>query len=625
MKIVQGLLICFISYGSIHSQSPSPAIRRIDPPNWWIGMKNPNVQLLVYGPNAGTLTYTINYPGVTLVKTSKVENPNYAFLNLKIAPSAKIGMLKIFGQSGGQTIIQQYELKARTNEPKGSGVTSADLIYLIMPDRFANGDPSNDKFDTMLDPAADTKNPYLRHGGDLKGIEDHLNYLQEFGVTALWLTPVIENDEVLKKEGPDRMQAGYHGYHFTDHYQIDRRFGGNEGYIRFSKAVHQRGMKVVQDAVYNHVSDDHWMYKDQPTKDWFNNWPSYTNSSHKEQPLFDPHSAAIDRDVMLDGWFTPFLPDFNQRNPFLANYLIQHAIWSTDMFNLDAWRIDTYKYNDQPFMNRCNQALLTEYPNILLFGESVASSPLSLSYFVKSNVNYPFKSNLPGANDFPLNYAFNDALRQNFGWDEGVSRVYQIISQDAVYADPMKLVTQLDNHDMDRYLSTIGDDFNKYKMGVTWLLTTRGIPSLYYGTEILMKNIRVPTDAEVRKDFPGGFPGDGESKFTREGRNQKENEAFDFVSKLANYRKNTPAVHSGRLMQYVPREGVYVYFRYDAAKTIMIVANTADKEVSLDTARFTERMKGFSSAKNVITNELTNDLSRMKLPAKTAIVLELIK
>ena len=622
MKILPLLVICLSIFITTHSQ---PAIRRIDPPNWWIGMKNPNVQLLVYGPNAGTLTYTINYPGVTLVKTSKVENPNYAFLDLKITPSAKAGMIKLVGQSGGQSIIQQYELKARMNEPKGSGVTSADLIYLIMPDRFANGDPSNDKFDTMLDPAADIKNPYLRHGGDLKGIEDHLNYLQELGVTALWLTPVIENDELLKKEGPDRMQAGYHGYHFTDHYKIDRRFGGNEGYIRFSKAVHQRGMKVVQDAVYNHVSDDHWMYKDQPTKDWFNNWPSYTNSSHKEQPLFDPHSAAIDRDVMLDGWFTPFLPDFNQRNPFLANYLIQHAIWSTEMFNLDAWRIDTYKYNDQPFMNRCNQALLTEYPNILLFGESVASSPLSLSYFVKSNVNYPFKSNLPGANDFPLNYAFNDALRQNFGWDEGVSRVYQIISQDAVYADPMKLVTQLDNHDMDRYLSTIGDDFNKYKMGVTWLLTTRGIPSLYYGTEILMKNIRVPTDAEVRKDFPGGFPGDGESKFTREGRNQKENEAFDFVSKLANYRKNTPAVHSGRLMQYVPREGVYVYFRYDAAKTIMIATNTADKEMSLDTARFTERMKGFSSGRNVITNELYNDLSRMKLPAKTAIVLELIK
>ncbi|MEJ7739824.1 MAG: glycoside hydrolase family 13 protein [Chitinophagaceae bacterium] len=625
MKSTLALVLLSLICRAIFAQQVEPAITKIHPSNWWAGMKNPNLQLLVYGPGAGKLLYAVNYPGVSLVRTSKVENSNYAFLDLKIAPSAKPGMIKLVGKTGNQTINRSYELKERSTFPKATGVSSSDLIYLVMPDRFANGDPSNDKFPGMADTNANVKNPYWRHGGDLKGIMDHLDYLQELGVTALWLTPVIENDEVLKKEGPDRMQAGYHGYHFTDHYQIDRRFGGNEAYIRLSDALHKRGMKLVQDAVYNHVSDDHWMYKDLPAKDWLNNWPQYTSSSHKEQALLDPHGSAADRKMLLDGWFTPFLPDLNQRNPFLANYLIQHAIWSTEMFKIDAWRIDTYKYNDQAFMNRCNQALLSEYPNIHLFGESTASSPVSLSYFVSNNLNFPFKSNLPGTLDFPLNYAINDALKQNFGWDDGVNRLYQTLTQDVVYADPMKLVTSLDNHDMDRYLSVIGENFDKYKMGVTWLLTTRGIPSWYYGTEILMKNFKDPTDAEVRRNFPGGFLGDTENKFTSGGRSRKENEAFDYVKSLANYRKMTPALHSGKLMQYVPQDGSYIYFRYNDAKTIMIATNSTDKEINLNTERFTERMKGYTSARNVITNEPINSLSLIKLPPKTAVVLELKK
>ncbi|MDB5247003.1 MAG: alpha-amylase [Segetibacter sp.] len=625
MKFLLAFFVVFTSVTTVYAQKTEPAIQRIDPTNWWVGMKNPNVQLMVYGNNAGMLNYTINYPGVKLAKTSKVENPNYAFLDLIIAPSTKPGTLKVVGKLGNQIITRLYQLKARTKEAKGTGVTSADLIYLLMPDRFANGDTTNDKFATMADPLADRKSPYLRHGGDFKGIINNLDYLQELGVTALWLTPVIENDELLKQEGPQRMQAGYHGYHFTDHYKVDPRFGGTEGYIQFAKAVHQRGMKLVQDAVYNHISDDHWFYKDLPAKDWLNNWPAYTGSSHKEQALYDEYSADADRKLLLGGWFTSFLPDLNQRNSFLAKYLIQHAIWSTEMFSLDAWRIDTYKYNDQAFMNDCNKALLTEYPSIHLFGESTASRPLGLSYFVKNNVGFPFKSNLPGTLDFPLNYAILDGLKQNFGWDDGVNRVYQTLAEDAVYADPMKMVTSLDNHDMDRYLSVIGNDFDKYKIGVTWLLTTRGIPSWYYGTEILMKNFRDPSDAEVRQDFPGGFAGDKDNKFTASGRNKKENEAFNYVKVLANYRKNTPALHSGKLMQYVPQNGTYVYFRYNAAKTIMIATNTTDKELSLNTARYTERLKGFIGARDVINNKRLSDLSAIAIPAKTVLVLELMK
>lgn len=603
----------------------SPIIQRVQPTNWWVGMKNPALQLLVYGHNAGKLTYTVNYPGVRIVSTTRVENPNYAFLNLQILLSAKPGTFNIVGKSGSTIITRPYQLLARDKTFRSKGVNASDFVYLIMPDRFANGDPSNDKFADMLDTAADASNPYLRHGGDIQGVINHLDYLQELGVTTLWLTPVIENDEALKAEGPDRMQAGYHGYHFTEHYQVDRRFGGDSAYKRLSDVLHSRGMKLVQDAVYNHVSTDHWMYKDQPTKDWFNNWPTYTGTTHKEQVLMDPYGSVSDKKVFLEGWFVPFLPDLNQRNPLLANYLIQHAIWSTETFHLDGWRIDTYKYNDQAFMNRCNAALLAEYPNIHLFGETVSNNPFGLSYFVRSKVDFPFKSNLPGSLDFPLNYAILDALNQPFSWDGGVNRLYSTLSQDAVYADPMRMVTSLDNHDMDRYLSVIGNDMDKYKMGITWLLTTRGIPSWYYGTEIAMKNFKDPTDAEVRRNFPGGFAGDKENAFTQEGRSKTENEAFSYVKKLANYRKATPALHSGKLMQYLPKDGVYVYFRYNADKTVMVATNTTDKEHELNTDRFSERMTGFRTAKNVLTDKTINNLSQITLPAKTAVVLELIK
>ena len=295
------------------------------------------------------------------------------------------------------------------------------------------------------------------------------------------------------------------------------------------------------------------------------------------------------------------------------------------MFSLDAWRIDTYKYNDLAFMNRCNQALMDEYPKIHLFGESVVNNPVGQAFFVKNTVGFPFKSNQPGALDFVLYNAFNDALNQKYDWDSGVNRIHQVLAQDDVYADPNKLVTFLENHDSDRYFSVIGDDYDKYKIGVTWLLTTRGIPHWYYGTEILMNGTKNPSDAEVRKDFPGGFPGDKENKFETAGRTDKENAAFLFVRKLATYRRDNPVMHTGKLMQFLPQDGTYVYFRYDGSKTVMVATNTGDKEISLDTARFAERMNGFTSARNVLTDAKLTDLKLVKLPAKTALVLELMK
>lgn len=601
------------------------AIQRVDPTNWWVGMKSQTLQLLVYGPNAGTLTYTISYPGVRLVKTNKVANPNYAFLDLTIAPTTKAGTLQLVGKGGGQTLTRGYELKTRTNSAKGQGVSAADFIYLLMPDRFSNGDESNDKFADMADSQADRANPFLRHGGDLQGVINHLDYLKDLGATALWMTPIIENDQPQTNEG-GAMRSAYHGYGFTDHYRVDRRFGGNAAYKKLIDAAHSRGLRVVQDAVYNHIGINHWFFKDLPMADWVHQWPAYTNTTYRYQAVPDPHGSAIDRRVLVDGWFVPFLPDLNQTNPLVANYLIQHALWTVEEFGIDAWRIDTYLYNDQAFMNRCNAALLAQYPRIHIFGESSVNNVVDQAYYVHNRIGFPFASNLPGGLDFVLYNALNQGLNEaTTNTDNGVNHVQQVLAQDAVYADPMKMVTFLENHDLDRFYSVIGEDLAKYKMGVTWLLTTRGIPHWYYGTEILMKNFKNPSDAEVRRDFPGGFPSDKDNKFDAGGRNKSENEAFDFVKKLANYRKVTPALHSGQFMQFLPQDGTYVYFRYNADKTILIATNTTDKDIQLDSARFSERMAGFTTARNVMTGDVMTSLSLIRLPAKTALVLELAK
>ena len=608
----------------IAANAQTVSIDRVNPTNWWAGMKKPSVQLLVHGPGAGTLAYTINYPGVKLVKANTVENPNYAFLDLTIAATAKPGKVRLVGKKGSQTVTQTWELRARDNFPKGQGVTTADFIYLAMPDRFANGDPSNDKFADLRDPNMDRANPFFRHGGDLAGAAQRIGYLKDLGVTAVWFTPVLENNQPLTNEG-GTMRASYHGYGFTDQYNVDRRFGGNAAYKAYVQQAHAAGLKVVQDAVYNHVGNTHWILEDLPMKSWLHQWPTYTNTSYRYQPTTDPHASKIDRDITLNGWFVPFLPDLNQQNPYVANYLIENAIWSVENFGIDAWRIDTYMYNDQPFMNRCNAALLAEYPRIHIFGESMVNSIIDQAYYTRNTINFPFKSNQPGTLDFVLKDAMLDALTQGEGWDSGVQRFYQTLAQDAVYQDPTKLVTLLDNHDQNRFLSEIGDDLDKYKMGLTWLLTTRGIPSMYYGTEILMKNFKDPTDAEVRKDFPGGWPDDKENKFTAAGRNARENEAFDYVRKLATYRRDHKVLHNGKLMQYLPENGLYVYFRYDATGTVMVASNTSDKPATLPTARFSERTAGFSKARNVMTGESLSTISTLQLPAKTAVVLELLK
>ena len=507
-------------------------INKINPTNWFVGMQNQNVQLLVYGSDLSKAKIKLNnYEGVKLEKVQFVENPNYVFIDLEISKTTKPGILELVF---GQTKIN-YELKSKSAKPLG--LNHADFIYLLMPDRFSNGDETNDKFEDMADPNHDRNNPFLRHGGDLQGVTNHLDYLKELGVTAIWMTPVIENNQYLTNE-LGVMRSAYQGYGFTDHYNVDKRLGGNEAYKKLSIEAHDKGIKIVQDAVYNHVGINHWFLKDKPSKDWLNEWDTYTNTTYKDQPIFDIHASLKDKNEVRNSWFTSFLPDLNQNNAFVANFLIQHALWSVETFGLDAWRIDTYIFNDLNFMNRCNKALLDEYPNIHIFGESAVNTVVSLAYFTKNNFNTTFKSNLPGSCDFVVEEAIFEALNHKFGWNDGVNRLYTVLSQDFVYADPTRNVNFLENHDHNRFYSVIGEDFKKYKMGVAWLMTLRGIPHFYYGTEILMKNFKDPSDAEVRKDFPGGWKEDKINKFEASGRTEKENEAFSFVKNLANYRKS---------------------------------------------------------------------------------------
>ncbi len=595
-------------------------VEGIYPTHWWVGMKNPNLQLMVHGANVRSVQFSVAYPGVRLAKVTKSENNNYAFLDLVIAATAKPGKMKIriVSEEGTQDVV--YELKARSKENGKSrvkGVTSADLIYLIMPDRFANGDPSNDKLPGFRELVNSRDSLKGRHGGDLQGVQQHLDYLQDLGVTAIWLNPVLLND---------MYRESFHGYAFTDHYNVDPRLGGNKAYHDLIQAAHAKGMKIIQDAVYNHVGKEHIFLRDMPSKDWLNQWSSYQNTSYKDQVLMDPYASSIDKKIMSDGWFTPLMPDLNHHNPFVANFLIQHALWTVEEFGIDGWRIDTYAYNDLDFMNRCNKALLDEHPQLVIFGETWVHGIPNQSFFMESMYNTKYKSNLPGVTDFQLNlYGILPALNQPFGWTEGVNRLYLTATNDFVYKDAMKNCIFLDNHDMSRIYSQVNEDFDKYKMAIAWLLTFRGIPQLYYGTEILMAGTTHPTDAMVRFDFPGGWPGDASNKFVASGRTEKENNAFNYVRTLANFRKNSSAIKTGKMMQYVPENGAYVYFRYDGRQTVMCVMNQNDKPVTLNLSRFSERMKDFTKAYDVATGNTFNLEPTLTVGGKYLLVMELRK
>ncbi len=600
--------------------------QEVYPTHWWVGMKWNKVQLMVYQKDVANRIpmYKLSAAGmkladgVTLKMIHRTENPNYVFLDLVIAPTAKPGK-RIFSFGPPSSAFKfEYELKAR-NKGNGTtwaqGVIAEDLVYLLMPDRFSNGDPSNDRIAGMRDQSLNRDSIYDRHGGDFQGIINKLDYLKDLGVTTVWMTPVIENDM------PNRTE---HGYAFTNHYKIEPRFGGASMYRKLSDELHKKGMKLIQDAVYNHVGLYHFTVQDPPMKDWLHQWPSYTQTNYKDQALFDPHHSEKDQKQMADGWFTTQMPDMNQSNPYVANYMIQHAIWSVEEFGVDGWRIDTYMYNDLAFMNRCNKALMDEYPKLTMFGETWVHGVPNQSYFCENNYNIPFKSNLQATTDFQtLFYGIQPAVNENFGWTEGVNKLYTTTAQDFVYKDPMRQVIFLGNHDLPRFFSVIGEDMAKYKTALSWLLTFRGVPQLYYGDEIGMTGFTNP-DGWVRLDFKGGWPEDKDNKFTKEGRTARENEIHNLIKTLANFRKGSSAIKTGKLMQFIPRDGLYIYFRYDNNQTVMVVMNTANKPMKPDWNIYAERTNGFTKMKNVVTGEIQS-FTGYEIPAKDCVVFELQK
>jgi neopullulanase len=621
MKKLSFFLLFTIHY-SLFTFSQAKNEIKCYPTNWWVGMKWNKIQIMVHGDKIADHFPMIKISatgmklatGVYLTKINRVENSNYIFLDLTIMADARPCK---FSFPFLKDISLQYELKARrqgNGKDYAQGITSKDFIYLIMPDRFSNGDSSNDRIAGMRDQSLGRDSVYFRHGGDLKGIQNHLDYLQSLGVTALWLNPVIVNDM------PNRTE---HGYAFTDHYTIDPRIGGEKGYEDLIKAAHAKNIKIIQDAVYNHVGSYHFTVRDMPMKDWLHQWPAYTNTTFKDQVLFDPYASDEDKKKMTDGWFSKNMPDLNQSNPYVANFLIQHAIWTVEEFGIDGWRIDTYAYNDLTFMNKCNKALMDEYPHITMFGETWVHGVPNQSYFVQNNYNIPFKSNLQASTDFQALWGITDAMTKDFGWTDGVNNLYTTLAQDFVYKDPMREVIFLDNHDMARFFSVVGEDVVKYKSALAWLLTCRGIPEIYYGDELGLTGFTSPNDGHVRQDFPGGWTSDSLNKFTIAGRNAQEDDLWTYIAKLANFRKSSSAITDGKMMQYVPGDGVYVYFRYNNRQTIMVVMNTAKKQKNISPSNFSERTNGFSKMKNIITGEVTG-LKDFSVGAKTSEVWELL-
>lgn len=567
---------------------------QICPPNWWVGMKNPNLQLMIYDQNIHKCSVKIKYPGVKVLKVHAAENPNYLFIDLQISPSAKPGVLKISLCEAQKTY--NYTLLARErNTTRNQGLSPSDNMYLIMPDRFANGDPGNDSFKDMQSDLLNRDKIYFRHGGDIQGIIDHLDYLKELGITAIWVMPLTESDQPYES---------YHGYAPTDHYNIDKRYGSNELYKELVSKAHAKGIKVVMDIIHNHVGDQHWTIRDIPFKDWINqDWTTYTKSNYRDAVWIDPYVSDTDRKRLATGWFDSHMPDLNQHNPFLANYLLYNNLWWMEYSGQDAFRIDTYFYPEQEFMVNWGKRMQEEYPGFTFFAETWVQSTLSQAQFTAGNRLTDTQRFLPSVTDFQLNYALLESANGRQGWTDGANRLYLTLSNDFLYQDARRNVTFLDNHDVSRFLTVVNNDWRKFHAGLTALLTVRGLPCLYYGTEIGIAGAGGSFGEAGRKDFLGGWKEDQVNKFTAAGRNEKEQATYELLHKLLNYRKNTPALQTGKTRHFIPEDGVYVYFRYDDAKRVMVIWNTNEQAVNHSLGRYAEMLKGYQKGQDVLKGQ----------------------
>jgi glycosidase len=602
---------------------PSKAqINRAEPLNWFTGMKNPRLQLMVEGPGIGSAQPSLVYPGVRIEKVIPADSKNYLFIDLYIQPGTKPGTLPIifhYPQQKKDTL--RYQLLSRQRDPRElKGFQSTDVVYLIMPDRFANGDPSNDVVEGMKEASVRRDLPGGRHGGDLRGIINHLDYIKDMGFTAIWCTPLLENNMAT---------YSYHGYSITDHYRIDPRYGTMDDYRELAMKARQKGIKLIFDEVLNHCGSEHRWMKDLPMKNWINKADAYQITTHRRTTNQDPYASNYDKDLMTRGWFDKTMPDMNSENPLVANYLIQRSIWFTETLQLGGIRQDTYGYSNKDFLQKWSCRMMEEYPNYSMVGEEWSYNPLIESYWQKGKKNHDgYQSCLNTVMDFPLQQALIQGIREQEQpyTSTGLTRLYEALANDFAYANPNQMLVFGDNHDMDRLYTQLNEDSALTKMAITYLLTMRGIPQFLYGTEILASNSTHPNDhGYIRIDFPGGWKGDAVNAFTGEGLSTSQKNIQQFMRQMLHWRQQHPAITSGKTLHFAPFDGMYIYFRYAPGDTLMVVMNRNEKEMMLDTRRFAEIISQESTVVPIFGSQPIPLNTALRIAPKTAMVFEVKK
>lgn len=611
------LLLAFASQAS----TPGPIeIDRLEPASWWVGMKHDRVELLVHGKGIAMATPRLSRAGVSIVDVQETDNPNYLFVTVAIADDAKPGSFDIeFVEAGKTVATHPWRLDAR--EPGSAqrrGFDASDAIYLITPDRFANGDPSNDSAAGLRE-TANRANPNGRHGGDIAGIRQHLDYIAGMGFTQLWPTPLLANDQP---------EYSYHGYAITDLYRTDPRFGTNADYRALSKQAKARGLGLIMDVVLNHIGSGHWWMRDLPARDWINHGGTFAPTNHRRTTIQDPHAAPSDRAAFVEGWFVDAMPDLNQRNPHLARYLIQNTLWWIEYAGLSGIREDTFGYADTQFLSAWAKAVLDEYPGFAMVGEEWSINPAVVAHWQRGKANpdghVPY---MPSMMDFPLQLSLRTALQQPDAWDSGWMPLYEMLANDFLYPDPGRLVVFAENHDSSRLLAQLDGDLGLWKIGMAYIATMRGTPQFYYGSEVLLRGPKERNDGELRADMPGGWAGDKANAFTGDGLGDAQRDARDWIRALYQWRKRTPLLHDGKLMHFAPAGDVYVYFRYAGTpeapgKSVMVALNKGKDAKPLALDRFETFLHG-RTARDAFTGKPTAFGTSLTLPGKSATLLEI--
>lgn len=598
--------------------SLAQTISRIEPGNWWVGMKLNKITLLVYGKEIQSLQPSIKYDGVKILKTEKVENPNYLFVTIKINPQTIAGNLKLDFKKGNTTVItKDFPLLARqTKSANRDSYTQKDAIYLIVPDRFSNGDIENDVIPTLNEKVVDRKGEDKRHGGDIQGIINHLDYIKLLGFTQIWCTPLTENDEP---------QYSYHGYAATDFYKIDPRFGTNQQFKQLVEKAKEKNIGIIWDIVLNHCGSEYYFIKDLPTKSWVNFPETHKQSNFLKTTITDIYAAEIDKKEYTDGWFDRHMADLNQRNPLMAKYLIQNTIWWIEYAGLSGLRADTYSYSDKEFLAAWTKTILDEYPNFNIVGEEMSRIVAQTSYWQKGKQNFDgYKSYLPTLMDFLLNDNIVSSLTRSNDWFSTWRDTYQGVAQDYQFPHPENQLIFPDNHDLDRFYSRLNNDFDKWKLGIAMYMTMRGIPQFFYGTEVLMTNEKAGSDGQRRSDFYGGWKNDLKNAVTEKGLTGTEKDAKKYFSKLLNWRKSNSAITNGHFKHYAPQKNdVYIYFRYNKEQKVMVLLNKNSENVTLDMNRYSEMISNKFKAKDIITDKELDVENTLTISGKTAMILEI--